>query len=137
MKALSVSSGYAALIGSGEKTIECRTWQTAHRGELLICSNQDRMPGTIPGHGLHIVRVTDIRPFTRKDLDAACMDEFTKGCFAWLMDYVCPVVPFKVRGKPGLFDVDDALIQRVDESAMTDEEIDAFIIQHITPLLTA
>lgn len=137
MKALSVSSGYAALIGEGEKTIECRTWQTDHRGELLVCSNQDRMPGTIPGHALHIVHVTDVRPFTRKDLDAACMDEFSKGCFAWVLTYVCPVVPFKVRGKPGLFDVDDALIHRVDESAMSDREIDDFITHYINPLLTA
>ena len=37
MKAISIDSDYAALIAAGEKTVECRTWKTNYRGELLIC----------------------------------------------------------------------------------------------------
>lgn len=58
MKALSVSSFYAMQIMLGNKTIEWRTWCTAHRGELLICSNRERTPGTIPSHALCVVRST-------------------------------------------------------------------------------
>ena len=105
MKALSVSSGFAALFGD-QKTIEFRTWETSHRGELLICSNGDLVPGTIARHALHIVDLKEVRPFTRKDMDAACLDTAPGKGYAWVFDYVCPVVPFKVRGKPGLFDVE-------------------------------
>lgn len=123
------------LFGNG-KTIEFRTWKTSHRGELLICSNADLIPGTIPRHALDIVNLKEVRPFTRKDMDAACLDEFPGEGYAWVVDYVCPVVPFKVRGKPGLFDVEDSLIERVHEEEMTSEEIDAYIEKHIIPLLT-
>jgi hypothetical protein len=136
MKALSVSSGFAALFGD-QKTIEFRTWETSHRGELLICSNGDLVPGTIARHALHIVDLKEVRPFTRKDMDAACLDTAPGKGYAWVFDYVCPVVPFKVRGKPGLFDVEDRLIQRVNEAEMSSEEIDAYIREHIIPLLTA
>lgn len=136
MKAISVSSGFAALIGSGEKTIECRTWKTSYRGELLICSNRDRIPGTIPGHGLHIVRLCDVRPFTKDDIDPACMviADFEKGMWAWLLQYVSPVMPFSVRGKPGLFDVPDDQIHRIDESVLSPDEINALIENVFMPL---
>lgn len=39
MKALSVKQPWAALIASGQKTIETRTWPTKYRGALLICSS--------------------------------------------------------------------------------------------------
>ena len=70
-------------------------------------------------------------------MDAACLDTAPGKGYAWVFDYVCPVVPFKVRGKPGLFDVEDRLIQRVNEAEMSSEEIDAYIREHIIPLLTA
>lgn len=139
MKALSIASDYVALIGAGEKKIECRTWQTAHRGELLICSNRDRIPGTIPGHALHIVRIVDVRPFKRADIELACMrpTDYANGLWAWLFEYVCPVMPIAVRGKPGLFEVPDDQIQRIDESKLTDQEIDALINNVFIPLTVA
>lgn len=139
MKAISINSGFAALIAAGEKTIECRTWQTSHRGELLICSNRDIVSGTIPRHAICLCNLTNVRPFTRKDLDAACMDgaEYQSGLYAWELEPICSVVPFLVRGMPGVFDVDDTLIRRINEDLMTDEEIDETIEKYFTPLITA
>jgi len=136
VKALSVSSGYAMLIWDGTKTIECRTWQTKHRGELLICSNKDKVPGAIPGRALCIVELVNVRPFTKKDLDAAFLpkEAFDKNSFAWELKYKCTVMPIEVRGKPGLFDVPDEQIQRIDESSMTDAEQDELFNRVFMPL---
>lgn len=38
MKALSVKQPWAALIASGEKPYEVRTWRTDYRGPLVICA---------------------------------------------------------------------------------------------------
>lgn len=138
MKALSVSSFFAMQIMLGNKTIEWRTWCTAHRGELLICSNRERTPGTIPSHALCVVRITDVQPFveTKANLDAACLQRGdVEGGYAWKLEFVSIVKPFQVRGKPGLFDVLDNDIIKIDEETMTGEETSAFIAQYINPLL--
>lgn len=138
MKALSVSSFYAMQIMLGNKTIEWRTWCTAHRGELLICSNRERTPGTIPGHALCVVRITDVQPFvsTKANLEAACLARGdVEGGYAWDLEFVSIVKPFQVRGKPGLFDVPDDDIIKINEETMTGEETSAFIAQYINPLL--
>lgn len=138
MKALSVSSFYAMQIMLGHKTIEWRTWSTAHRGKLLICSNRERVPGTIPGHALCVVRITDVRPFTQKrnDLEAACLRRGdVEGGYAWQLEFESIVKPFPVRGKPGLFEVADDIIEQINEDSMTEGEASAFVEQYITPLL--
>lgn len=107
MKALSVRSDFAMLICAGEKTIEVRSWHTAHRGPLLICATADRMPGTIPGHAICTADVVDVHLLTKGDLDAACMDKLPKErLFAWVLENIQPIVPVPVRGKPGIFDVE-------------------------------
>ena len=53
MKSLSLNPYWAHCVLCGEKTIECRTWKTDYRGDLLICSsNIPKIEGTIAGHGL-------------------------------------------------------------------------------------
>lgn len=138
MKALSVDSDYAALIAAGEKTIECRSWKTNYRGELLICSNRLIVPGTIPQHAIAICNLKNVREFTKSDLDSACMDklDFQKGYYAWELEPVCSVIPFKVRGLPALFEVDDALITRINETGLSEAEIDEIIAKYFTPLLS-
>lgn len=138
MKALSIDSDYAALVASGEKTIECRTWETDYRGELLICSNRLAVPGTIPRHALAICNLCNVREFTKGDIDAACLEksDYQDGLYAWELSVVCSVIPFKVRGMPGLFDVDDSLIHRIDDESMTEEEIGAIIEKYFKPLLS-
>lgn len=139
MKALSIDSDYAVLIATGEKTIECRTWSTDYRGELLICSNRLVVPGTFPRHAIAICNLKNVREFQKADIDAACMEkgDFQKGLYAWELEMSCFVIPFKVRGMPGLFDVDDSLIARIDDSSLSEAEVDAVIEQYFTPFLSA
>ena len=138
MKALSVDSDFAALIAAGEKTIECRTWKTSYRGELLICSNRLVVPGTIPRHAIAVCYLKNVREFQKADIDAACLErgDFQKGLYAWELDPICSVIPFQVRGMPGLFDVDDSLISRIDDAFLSEEEMDAIIEKYFTPLLS-
>ena len=40
MKAISIKNPYATQILRGSKVIEYRSWDTKHRGDLLVCSKQ-------------------------------------------------------------------------------------------------
>lgn len=104
MKALSVKQPWANLIAAGAKTIETRTWATNYRGELLIVSS--RKPPIEPaGCAVAIANLVDSRPMTRADEDAACCKFYTNA-IAWVLNDVCPVEPFSVRGQLGIYDVD-------------------------------
>lgn len=61
MKALSLRSDYALDVLSGDKTIEYRSWPTKYRGDLLICATAHKIPKTIPGHALVVVRLKDVK----------------------------------------------------------------------------
>lgn len=41
MKCLTIAQPWASMIIVGEKDVECRTWQTTHRGLLLIHAAKD------------------------------------------------------------------------------------------------
>jgi hypothetical protein len=124
MKALSVQQPFALEILSGHKTIEVRTWDTLHRGDLLICSSakpafpKDDMEELeeeygclfLYGHALCVVRVADIRLVRKGDEEKALMDEIDPESYSWILEDVRPVIPFPVKGKQGLFQVDDGLI---------------------------
>ena len=84
MKALSLRPEWAMPVMLGLKTIECRSWKTDYRGELLICASAKPCPGTIAGHALCTVELVDIEPFTREHLYGSYMDEMPPdGCYAW------------------------------------------------------
>lgn len=124
MKALSVQQPFALEILGGHKTIEVRTWDTLHRGDLLICSSSkpafpkedmeelEEEYGCVflYGHALCVVRVADVRLAQRGDEEKALMDEIDPESYSWVLEDVHPVIPFPVKGKQGLFNVDDALI---------------------------
>lgn len=116
MKALSLKPYWAMEIFEGRKTIECRTWKTDYRGDILICSsNNQKMPGLICGRALIVAHLVDIVPFTVKHLEAAEMDEMPEGkCYAWIFDGFDDILPFKVKSKLHLFDIDDDLITYID-----------------------
>lgn len=136
MKALSVQQPYAFEIQSGLKTIEVRTWDTLHRGDLLICSSgkpafpKEEMEDMedeygclfLYGQALCVVHVADVRLMARGDEEGALMDSCDPEAFSWVLEDVRPVVPFPVKGKQGLFEVDDTLIEyspfRYDESVV-------------------
>ncbi|MBB1063658.1 ASCH domain-containing protein [Limosilactobacillus fastidiosus] len=107
MKALSIRSDYAAEIMNGTKTEEYRTWSTKHRGELLICNTAKKIHGFVPGYALCVVRITDIEQ--REDDEgryyAWKIAPFTRNGSYW-------IEPLPIKGRLGLFNVDDRLIKR-------------------------
>lgn len=104
MKALSVKQPWANMIASGEKTIETRTWPTAHRGEILIVSS--RRPYIEPaGMALAVTTVVDCRPMTPEDEASACTTPYA-GAYAWVLANTRKLKPFPVTGRLGLYDVD-------------------------------
>jgi len=106
MKALSVKQPWANMIAAREKTIETRTWATAHRGDLLIVSS--KTPDIPPaGYAVAIVTLVDCRPMTVLDELAACCDIYA-GAIAWVFRNIRPISPFPVRGQTMLFEVDVA-----------------------------
>lgn len=108
MKALSIHPYFALSIFFLEKTVECRTWKTNYRGDILICSTAKKYRDTIPGHALCVVTLKDIVPFTKKHLEAAQMfeEEYLPNCYAWILDNVRCIKPFEVKGKLSLWECD-------------------------------
>ena len=131
MKALSIDPEYAYYIDQGQKTIECRTWKTNYRGELLICASKVPVPGCISGYAYCTAMLTDIEPFKEEHLEAAMMEEMPEGkCYAWHLENIFPIYPIPVRGKLGLFDVDDELIKYIDDDipeGMEGKELEDFL----------
>lgn len=100
MKALSLHPKWAAKIATGEKPEEYRTWKTPYRGDLLICASTYNDGWAYPkGHALCIVNLYDIKWSDDND------------CYAWQLKDIRPVVPFPVKGKLHLYDVDDKLVK--------------------------
>ena len=103
MKALSVKQPWANMIASGKKTIETRIWPTDYRGDLLVVSS--RKPDIPPaGYALAVVRVVDCRPMTKADERAACCPIYP-GAYAWVLNNVRTIAPFRVKGQVGIFEV--------------------------------
>lgn len=114
MKALSLMPEWAMSVLLGWKTVECRTWKTDYRGELLICASSKAWPGSIAKHALCIVNLVDIVPFEKKHLEAAGMDVMPEeGSYAWVFDGGEWVEPFEVKGKLHIFDVPDEKIKTI------------------------
>lgn len=118
MKALSVRQPWASAIANGEKTIECRSWQTKYRGELLICASGKKFvcdDGLVfpAGVALCVVELLAIRRMAYDDLIPACMGDFAledveavlQG-FAWEISLKYPIIPFSVKGKLNIYTID-------------------------------
>lgn len=115
MKALSIKQPWASLVVAGHKTVECRTWKTSYRGPLLICSSKGDFeindgliaPG---GMGLGVVELVDVLPMTKADLEQSFLPkdwyaDALKG-YAWHVKKLYEIIPFPVKGKLNLFDID-------------------------------
>lgn len=139
MKAISIRNPYAHFILCEEKTVECRSWQTDYRGDLLICSSAaPKIKNTISGHALCIARLDSIEPFKKEHLDAACMGDMPDGKnYAWHLTDIRVIKPFAVKGKLSLFEVDDSLIEIIDngDDSLTEEEATAIYKEYFEPLL--
>jgi len=124
MKAINIEQPFAFEIMSGRKTIEIMNWDTLHRGDLLICSSRkpafpredmDEMEEDygctfLYGQALCVVRLADVRQMRKGDEEKALVDAFNPEGFSWLFENVRPVIPVPVKGRQGLFEVDDSLV---------------------------
>ena len=133
MKALSIHPAYAGLIWIGEKTVECRTWSTDYRGDLLICSTAKKLKDTIPGHALCVVRLANVVPFTRHHLEMACMDAMPDApSYAWILTDLRLIRPIPLKGKLILWEYDGPIEYL--PTPETDEEDDRMYHEIWEPL---
>lgn len=135
MKALSLQPYWATEMFEGHKTIECRTWKTDYRGDILICaSGNGKAPGLLCERAVIVAHLADIVPFTKEHLAAACLEKMPKGnCYAWIFDEFYDILPFRVKGKLHLFDVDDDLIKYVEFDS--DQDAEKWLDNIIAPML--
>ena len=105
MKALSLHPYYAYAIATGEKTIEVRSWRTDYRGEIVICSTQKKLFGTVPGCALAVVDLIDVVPLTRAHMQDAMLSpaDYQPGLYAWILDNNRIIKPIPVKGKLSLW----------------------------------
>lgn len=104
MKAISIKNPFATQIMRGTKNIEYRTWDTKHRGDLLICSSANpQVPGMMSGCALCVVELVDTQYDSTNDV------------YEWHLSNVRKIKAFPVKGKLNFFEVDDALIHFADE----------------------
>ena len=86
LKALSIHPFWVEAIIGGEKTVECRTWKTDYRGDIVICSSKKPCPGTVAGHALCIVEIADIEEYGERD-------------YGWVLKNPRMIKPVPVRGQ--------------------------------------
>lgn len=122
MKAISLWQPWASLVADGRKRFETRSWATAYRGPLLICSTRDHPrwiwgvenPCLMPlGQALALVELTDCR--RTEDVPMAelakewALGDFTNGRFVWTLEMIHRFhFPFPVHGRQRLFNIPDA-----------------------------
>lgn len=109
MKSITIHMPWAELILLREKTIEVRSWKTRHRGALLICAGKNKLH-ELAGKAICVVNLMGIRKMHESDRNAAQVSRFYDRDYAWILKDVRPIIPFCVRGMPGLFEINDLLI---------------------------
>lgn len=104
MKALSIKEPWASLILGGKKTIETRSWKTDFRGWLLLCCSK-RPTSRISGCAFATATLLDCRPMIKEN-EGKAMCKLYPDAYSWILSDIEPIIPFKVKGKLRLFDVD-------------------------------
>jgi len=116
MKAISIKQPWANLICSGRKTCEIRSWQTKHRGDILIVSSL--LPDSwamkdfnfsrkdlLFGKALCIAELYKIEKMERRHEQLALCD-FSPDLFAWHLRNIRQIEPFPVKGKLSIYNVE-------------------------------
>lgn len=124
MKALSVRQPWAALLRSGAKKIETRSWSTRYRGPLVICASAGRPTGFYAdvarergvldaplGVVMCLVDVFDVRPGTVEDAAAACADIEVGKEFSWCVRVIAQLDPVPVKGRLNFWEIDASLLK--------------------------
>lgn len=134
MKALTIKPNWMQLFMAAEKTVEWRSWKTAYRGDIILCSSAKRIPGCISGHALMIAHLSNIVPFTRDYLAAACMDFMPDPPgYAWIFDQIDFIKPVPVKGQLGLWNLD--ITPEILPEDAPDEIAEPFYRDFIAPLI--
>ena len=135
MKALSILPPYAMSIAAGTKTVECRSWRTDYRGDLLICSTAKKLKWSISGHALCVVTLADVVPFTERHLKKALMDEsdYEPGLYVWILKDPRLIKPFPVKGKLSLWNCDHEIEYL--PVPKTEEEGEKLVAKYWEPLI--
>lgn len=123
MRALSVKRPWSELIALGQKTVEVRSWSTKYRGPLLICTSTnvdaeacealdiDRdKAGRYRGAMCCVVELNVIAESTKDGYRRGAMCDVRRGDFLWRLVNPRRVAPVRVKGRLGLYDVNDSLI---------------------------
>jgi hypothetical protein len=124
MKAISIFEPWATLIAMGLKQYETRSWETFHRGPLLICAAKKKLlfveiAGILMaaklskddlnyGKAVAVVDLVDCIP--TRDLIVSDSErrfgDFSQGRYAWKFENIRRFKkPVYIRGQQGLFDV--------------------------------
>lgn len=128
MKALTICQPYAALILSGEKRVENRTWPTNYRGRFYVHAGKSRamwdeeidakrFPNAAWGAVVAIATLDTCAFLQTVSRDAPLgwlhEHEHAFGPWCWVLKDVTPIGPWPWRGSQGLFDIDEREIERV------------------------
>jgi hypothetical protein len=115
MRTIVLRQPWASLVLEGKKTIELRTWQTKHRGPVLIVVGKGIDHSDAKKHGwrdgprgvaLCIVDLDNVRPATLDDEQSAgCVPDASRE-FAWCISNPRPVRQIPMLGRLGLYDVE-------------------------------
>lgn len=125
MKALSVRQPWAQCIAEGVKTVEVRSRDTKHRGDLVIHSSArfDEGYGHDPdcagfplGQAICVVKLVESRPLTMADVDAALLPTDWKpdecaDLFAWVLEDPRQIEPVPWKGSLNFWHLPDEQIK--------------------------
>lgn len=121
-RALCVKQPYASLMTTptsrdddgeyhAEKSIEVRTRNTNHRGDLLICASaKPVIPGCPAGATCGLVDLYDVKrveDFTEEDWKATCIpvNLRPRSGYGWMLRNPRRVVEMPVKGQLGIYDL--------------------------------
>jgi len=104
LKTLSIKQPYAAMIISGRKTIETRTWKTFYRGELLLHACK-KPASEISGCAFALVELCNCLPMREVDEKYACIT-YDSDLYSWILGNIRLIKPIQMKGQQGLFNAD-------------------------------
>lgn len=134
IKGLAIKQPYADLVVHHGK-VETRTWDTQYRGYVLftastqpytwktvemisssqiisIVSKVNYLSGFRTGVAIGIGKLVSTRLMTKEDEKIALVD-FQQGLFLHFYEDVTPIHPFKIKGKLGLFTLEESDIEKI------------------------
>lgn len=129
-RCLSLHQPWAELILQGRKTIESRTWRTAHRGLFALhaaftvdfdaCERYDIDPTTLITSALvGVAELVDMIEFDDQSWAALrdrhlVTDPNPQGRVGWVLANPRRLAsPIPMRGLPGLFPLDDEIVEQI------------------------